>query len=145
MKRLLIFLAAALALCGAACLVVMHFQSRQPPAEWLGRRFDLEGETLSKFVRIHEEYSSQCSDTCLRIMAADQALASSVRQANQVTPEIKAAIEAAAQVDAECRANMLRHFYEASALLPENRRDEYLRLVMPLVLRGAMNMELRQP
>ncbi len=122
-----------------------RLRMRETPVEWMGRRFGLRGVALQAFIGTHEAYTSQCAATCRRILEADRALAEAVLGSPEVTPEIRAAMGTAAALDAECRVNMLRHFYEAAALLPEDRREEYLRRVLPLVLRGAMDMELPRP
>jgi hypothetical protein len=145
MKRLFACAAVALLVFLSTGWTVYRMKSRQNPAEWLGKRFELSGHALEAFLAAHERYTSACGETCRRIVEADAALALAMLKAERITPEIEDAIQASAQLDAQCRVNMLRHFYEAASNIPDERREEYLRLVMPLVLRGAMNMDLPQP
>ena len=54
-----------------------------------------------------------------------------------VTPEVHAAVVETDRIRTETRLAMLEHFYAVAAELPPNRRGEYLRKVLPLVIESC--------
>lgn len=133
MKAGLTTLLCALLLGAASYLTITWHQTRAQPAQWLGQQLGLKGEALDAFTTAHEGYASFCAEMCLRIHEADTQLAALIRQSSSVTPEIEAAMAHSESLRAQCRLGMLEHFYTAAALLPEDRRDDYLRWVIPLI------------
>jgi hypothetical protein len=126
-------------------LAVHHFRVRQAPDAWLGRYLGLEGQALAEFSAAHARYAEVCAENCRRIAQASRALQQAMHAAREVTPEIERALVAADAVHTECRLGMLKHFYAVSELLDPTRREEYLRLVLPLVVTPAMPAHVNHP
>lgn len=133
MRRGAIILAMAVAASVTAGVGAYFFHMRQDPDEWLGRRLGLEGQALSEFAEAHHRYAAHCSDMCDRVERANRELARHVAAERQVTPEIIAAIERAEALRAECKQQMLAHFYEVSHMLEPAQAETYLQLVLPLI------------
>jgi Heavy-metal resistance len=145
MRRGLIVLAAVLAIGSLATLAVYLWKSERSSTRWLLAEFSLDEQQAKTVERIHNQYQSDCALMCTRIAQTDEQLAMLIRGAQEVTPEIQSAIVETDRLRSECRVKMLEHFYRIAAELPEKRRAEYLRMVLPVVLRpGAMAQSHRQ-
>ena len=140
MRRGLIVLAATLIVGVLATIAVYFWKSeRSTPANWLREEFALDDQQARTVERMHNQYQRECALMCARIAQTDEDLAKLIGDAQQVTPEIQSAIVETDRLRSECRVKMLEHFYRIAAELPEKRRAEYLRMVLPVVLRpGAM-------
>lgn len=138
MKRILLILGAALAICILACVASYMVNMRTPPEEWIGKRLGLKGEALDAFTQAHNRYAATCAEMCVRIRASDEQLSRLIMANDKVTPEIEAAIAASDALSNECRRNMLAHFYEVAAMLEPARREKYLQLVLPLIVDPSM-------
>jgi len=121
-----------LALATAAVFYGMH----RPMAsnDWLRDQYGLNPEQAARVTRLEEDYQSRCMGMCARISDADATLDRLIRSSSSVTPEVQAAIARADAVRTECRTSMLAHFYEVAAVLPADKRDKYLQMVLPSVL-----------
>lgn len=140
MRRGLIVCAAAIAV-GLLVTTAVYFwkAERSSSTSWLRSEFALDDQQARSVERIHQEYQAECALMCARIAETDEQLARLICDGQQVTPEIQNAIIETDRLRSECRVKMLEHFYRIAAELPEKRRTEYLRLVLPVVLRpGAM-------
>ena len=138
MKRILLILATALAVCILACVTSYMVNMRTPPEEWIGKRLGLQGEALEAFTQAHNRYAATCSEMCARIRASDELLSHLIVANDTVTPEIEAAIAASDALSNECRRNMLAHFYEVAAMLEPAKKKEYLQLVLPLIVEPTL-------
>lgn len=138
MKRILLILGAALAVCILACVASYMINMRTPPEEWMGKRLGLQGEALEAFIQAHNRYAATCAEMCARIRASNEQLSRLIMANDTVTPEIEAAIAASDALNNECRRNMLAHFYEVAAMLEPAKRKEYLQLVLPLIVDPSM-------
>lgn len=134
MKRLLLILVAAVALCAIACVVVYTVNTRMPPEEWVGKRLGLHGDALEAFTQAHNRYAATCAEMCVRIRASDERLTALILSNRQVTPEVEAAVAESDALRNECRRNMLAHFYQVATMLPPAQEEEYLRMVLPLIV-----------
>jgi hypothetical protein len=140
MRRGLIVCAAAIAV-GLLVTTAVYFwkAERSSSTSWLRSEFALDDQQARSVERIHQEYQAECALMCARIAETDEQLARLICDGHQVTPEIQNTIIETDRLRSECRVKMLEHFYRIAAELPEKRRTEYLRLVLPVVLRpGAM-------
>jgi hypothetical protein len=139
MRRGLIVFAAAIAIGLLVTIAVYFWKSERSSTNWLLTEFALDGQQARTVERMHHQYQVECALMCARIAQTDEHLAKLIRDAQQVTPEIESAIVETDRLRSECRVKMLEHFYRIAAELPEKRRGEYLRMVLPVVLRpGAM-------
>jgi hypothetical protein len=139
MKRGLIVLAAVVAVGSLVTLAVYLWKSDRSSTRWLLAEFALDDQQARSVERMHNQYQRDCTLMCARIAQTDEQLAALIRGAQEVTPEIESAIVESDRLRSECRVKMLEHFYRIAAELPEKRRAEYLRMVLPVVLRpGAM-------
>lgn len=146
MKRTFIIVVAALLVCVVACIGVYQWQLRTPPDGWLGRKLGLSGQSLAQFTEAHNRYAATCSEMCIKIRKADAELAALVLGNRQFTPEIAAAMARSDALRAECRQNMLRHFYDVAESLGEPKREKYLNLVLPLIIEPElMSREHQHP
>ncbi len=136
MRRGLIVFAAAIAIGFLATVVAYFWKSeRSTPTSWLREEFALDDQQAKTVERIHKQYQTECALMCARIVQTDEHLAGLIGDGQQVTPEIQNAIIETDRLRSECRVKMLGHFYRIAAELPVKRRAEYLRMVLPVVLR----------
>jgi hypothetical protein len=140
MRKGLIVFAAAIVIGLLATIAVYFWKSeRSSPTSWLLAEFALDDQQARTVERIHNQYQMECALMCARITETDEQLARLICDAQEVTPEIQNAIIETDQLRSECRVKMLEHFYRIAAELPAKRRAEYLRMVLPVVLRpGTM-------
>jgi Heavy-metal resistance len=139
MRRGLIVFAAAIAIGFLVAIAVYFWKAERSATSWLLAQFALDDQQARTVERMHNEYQMECTLMCARIAQTDEKLAKLIGDAQQVTPEIQSAIVETDRLRSECRVKMLEHFYRIAAELPEERRAEYLRMVLPVVLRpGAM-------
>jgi hypothetical protein len=140
MRRGLIVLSAAIAIGVLATGAVYCWKSgSSSSAGWLRTEFALDDEQAKIVESIHKDYQNECALMCAQIAQTDEQLAKLICDGQQVTPEIQNAIIESDRLRSECRVKMLRHFYRIAGKLPEKRRAEYLRTILPVVLRpGAM-------
>ena len=139
MRRGLIVLAAAIAIGSLVTIAVYFWKAERSPTSWLLAEFALDDQRAKTVERMHAQYQTECALMCARIAQTDEQLAKLIGDAQRVTPEIQGAIVETDRLRSECRVKMLEHFYRIAAELPEERRAEYLRMVLPVVLRpGSM-------
>lgn len=133
MKRGVFILLAALVAAVIAAVVMYGYQVRHQPDAWLGRQLGLEGSALQEFTEAHNRYAIRCGEMCERVAAVNARLAHQVATSRAMTPDIRAAIAEAEALRAECKEQMLTHFYTVARLLDQRQANEYLRLVLPLI------------
>jgi len=142
MKRggLILLLAAVAAL--AAAIVTCLIQHRPSSVDWLQSEYDLDATQMKQATLLHDEYQAICAEMCAKIAKTDLALTEAIRSNHRITPPIAAAIAETDRVRTDCRIRMLEHFYKTAALMPEEKRADYLEKVLPLVLHpGEMHGE----
>jgi hypothetical protein len=140
MRKGLIVCAAAIAV-GLLVTTAVYFwkAERSSSTSWLRSEFALDDQQARSVERIHTQYQRECALMCARIAETDEQLAKLIYDAQRVTPDIQNAIIETDQLRSECRVKMLEHFYRIAAELPAKKRAEYLRVVVPIVLRpGTM-------
>jgi hypothetical protein len=139
MRKGLMVLATAIGIGFLATVAAYVWRSNaSSSASWLLAEFALDGQQAGTVERIHNQYQTECALMCARIAKSDEQLAKLICDAQQVTPEIQNAIIETDQLRSECRVKMLAHFYRIAAELPAKRRAEYLRMILPVVLRPGM-------
>ncbi len=133
-------LLATLIVAVIAAVGMYRYHMRHQPDEWLGRHLGLEGAALQQFTEAHHRYAIQCGAMCERVAKVNARLTRLVAANRTMTPDIRAAIAEAETLRAECKQQMLSHFYEVARLLDPRQANEYLRLVLPLIT-GSDRME----
>jgi hypothetical protein len=135
MKRAWIILLGGL-LLGAAAFACVYFtgtmqersvsQKPEPALAWLQREFELSDSDFQKLVELHDAYRPRCAEMCRRIDQKNQELAQLLKSTDSVTPEIRKVLSEAAELRAECQANMLAHFYAVAKSMPPEQGQRYL-------------------
>lgn len=139
-----IFVLALVAILTAATVAVVFWLHRPPPTshDWLREHYGLSEAQARQISQIESDYQGRCAAMCRRISEADAALDDLMQSSVTVTPEIRAAIAQSDAVRTDCRASMLAHFYEVAAVIPADRRGDYLKMVLPSV-RNPEGMAVR--
>lgn len=140
MKNLAITIAVALVACAIACGVVfvlsddpaLRAAARDGDAmAWLRLEFRLNDGEFASIQRLHEEFSIECSRHCAAIMAA--------RERNAAAAEVAA-------LEKYCVDAMGDHFRRVAALMPPEKGERYLAVVLPRLAghahQGAPNVRV---
>ena len=149
MKRYAILVSGLLA-CAAACGAV-YLASTSPIRElknhpapelaWLREEFKLNDVDFKKVCELHYAYLPQCKELCARIAEKNARMRALMETSTNVTPEIQAALSEAAQLRAQCRSQMLNHFFQVSRTMPPAEGQRYLAWIRSQTLwsDGGMN------
>ena len=78
--------------------------------------------------------ADRCLPYCDAMCEANARLETVTLGSVSVTPEIREAVIETDRIRTQTRIAMLEHFYAVAAELPLERRKEYLRKVLPLVI-----------
>jgi hypothetical protein len=105
-----------------------------PELSWLRDELDLSDEQFAKVRQLHVGYRPKCVVMCRRIREAHERLDAASRGEEEVTPELKAAIEDHARLHAECQQAMLEHLYETAAVLDDDQARRYIETMLPYAL-----------
>jgi len=134
MRRGIIGLAAVLIVGTVAAFTAFFiFHRPQPAPDWLQRRFALTEDQFRRVDAMNREYAATCTEMCNRIRESDARLADLLAASDRVTPEIRNALAETDRVRTDCRTHMLAHFYEVAAVMPAEKRRQYLTMVYPLI------------
>jgi len=98
----------------------------RPELAWLKNEYHLTDAQFALVVQSHEAYYPKCAEMCRRIDEQNAKVQQLLAATNVVTPEITAALAAAAQLRAECQSAMMQHFYEISRAMPPADGKRYL-------------------
>ncbi len=134
MNRGIVVLIGVIVLAVATAAGIYHMRQPKAPADWMRHEYGLTQEQADRVAKIERDYGSRCAEMCARINRANEHLSELVRTNRAMTAEVRAAITAADEVRTDCRTSMLAHFYEVAAVMPEEKRAEYLKTVLPAVL-----------
>lgn len=155
MKRAIAILLLGFAVATLAYAVVYHgttaqereaMQSGAPELYWLKQEFHLDDAQFQRISRMHEGYLPQCGETCQKIAGKTAELKDLFSRTGAVTPEVEKKLEEIAKLRAECQANMLRHFYEVSKVMPPEEGRRYLAWVrQKTVLSSPGQMDMGNP
>ena len=140
MNRGLFVLLVIIVLGIAGALISRHFL-KGPPSAWLCHEYGLSPMQAKRMKALEKEYGSRCGPYCDAMCEANAQLEIVALGSGSVTPEVRAAVVVTDRIRTETRIAMLEHFYAVAAELPPNRRNDYLRKVLPLVIEscGAQN------
>jgi hypothetical protein len=143
MRRSLLILLALL-LAGAAIVGASYLLSRRicvhelaasgDDLAWLRDEFRLGDAEMQRIRQLHEGYLPKCHENCALIAAKKQELQAELDKAQGMTPEARQKLTEVAGLRAQCRANMLAHFYEVSQAMPPEQGRRYLAEMQRLTL-----------
>ncbi len=105
-----------------------------PELQWLKKELNLTDEQFTRVGKLHAAYLPECAKMCERIAEAHERLDEASRGKDEVTPELKAAIEGHAGIHAECQEKMLAHLYETARILKPHQKKRYLEVMLPYAL-----------
>ncbi len=132
-KSVIVFLAALLAGVASHALYlgyrspsIAEHEAVFEDLRWLRAEFDLEREQFEAISALYEEYRPVCEELCHRVMATQERLNHLLADSNEVTPELRNALEAYSQVKLECHQAMLEHIYQVASEMAPDQRERYL-------------------
>jgi Spy/CpxP family protein refolding chaperone len=120
-------------------------RSKEPVLAWLQREYHLSDEQYARIRDLHEAYRPKCAEMCRKIAEKNAEVERLLAATNVITPEIKAVLSEAAQLRAQCQANMLAHFYAVARTMPPAQGQRYLTWVRQETLAPAQMMPSRPP
>jgi hypothetical protein len=135
MKRAVIVLTAGLLAAVVAYCCVYSFStashrkllaSKAPELLWLKNQFHLSDAEFARISELHAAYLPQCRERCRRIEEQSDKLKSLLASVATMTPEIEGILVERAKMQAECQAEMLKHFFEVSRTMPPEQGRRYL-------------------
>jgi hypothetical protein len=100
-------------------------QSDSPELAWLKEEFRLNDAEFRRISELHAAYLPQCREMCRKIYEANLRLHELLADANQVTPDIDAALAEVAGLRTECQRMMLDHFFTVGQTMPPPQRRRY--------------------
>jgi hypothetical protein len=122
---------AALALLGLGAAAASRTLLRPSPEEWVCREFCRTTEQAKKVRALENAFRASCPPECARACAAQSQIQALVMRSRSLTPELRSALEDAARARSAADAALLEHVYAVAAELPPDRREAYLRAVLP--------------
>ncbi len=142
MKRALVILLAALAL-GAATYFVCFRAVTQPTRQmasvhdelsWLATEFHLSPEQTKQVEQLHSAYEPRCMAMCRKIADNNTQLDRLIATQHEFTPEMERLLRDSAEIQIECRREMLTHIYAVAAVMPPEQGARYIELLKMQVL-----------
>lgn len=143
MKRALVILFAGLAL-GAAAYFLCFRMATQPMRQaasvekelaWLAMEFRLTPEQMQRVEALHSDYQPRCMEMCRKIAENNAQLDRLIAAKRDVTPEMDRLLRESAEIQVECRRDMLTHIYAVAAVMPPGQGERYIGLLKTRVLR----------
>lgn len=101
-------------------------KSAEPALAWMRDEYHLNDAQFQRLNELHHAYLPKCAEMCIRIDEKNSELQRLLSGTNVVTPKIRSVLAEAAQLRAECQANMLDHFYAVSKTMPPEQGEKYL-------------------
>lgn len=149
MKRNVVFLvglAACLLAYGGVYLAstapARDLQNRPAPElAWLKQRFNLSDAEFKRISELHAGYLPQCREMCAMIDTKNAEIRGLLENSTNVTPQVQAALNEAAQLRAQCQSQMLNHFFEVSRSMSPEQGKRYLAWVRSKTLHGNDGMD----
>lgn len=127
--------------CGCVSMkrtVSHHGSSQLPELDWLHRELQLSDEQFAKISALHLAYRPTCEALCMKVMASHEKVKQLVHAGQQMTPELRIALQEHAALHVECQTAMLTHLFETSACMPPAQAQHYLNAMLPQVIEMAM-------
>jgi hypothetical protein len=123
--------ATVLLAAGAATTARALFQ--QTPEDWVCREFCRTPQQAAQVRLLENAFRGGCTPECARMCAARDQLQEITLRSRAVTSELRNALEEANRARGASYLALLEHVYAVAAVLPEDRRSDYLRAVLPSV------------
>jgi len=143
MKRGLIIALIALVL-GAGMFVVCYRVGTRPMRQfaaqqggemaWLAREFRLTAEQTQRIGQLHSDYEPRCAEMCRKIAENNAKLDRLMTTNHELTPEMEALLRESAEIQVECRREMLAHIYAVAVVMSPEQAGRYLALMRLQVL-----------
>lgn len=142
MKRFVVVLAVAVLLgLGAYCLsygiarcTFCRVPDAKDPSGWMRQEFHLTDAQYAQVKQLETAYHPHCVKMCDEVNESRSGLKNLILSNGTVTPEIEAALKKDGEVQQECRADMLRHFYEVSQTMRQAEGKRYLQIMQAQVV-----------
>lgn len=144
MKRSLVIILAALVL-GAATYFLCFRMATQPMRRiasvdnelvWLATEFHLTPEQTKRIAQLHSAYEPRCKEMCRKIAENNAQLDKLIAGGREFTPDMERLLRASAEIQIECRREMLTHIYAVAAVMPPKQGARYI---------GLLKMQVLQP
>ncbi len=119
---------------GAGIISYHLFRQGALPVDWLKSEFSLNEHQAAQITALQSEYAKACEEMCARIKETDARAAELIRSQKIVTSEIREALSESDRLRTECRLKMLEHCYEVATAMPEEKRDKYIEMILPMIL-----------
>jgi hypothetical protein len=144
MKRALVILLAALVLGALACFLsfciatspVRKMASVDNELAWLAAEFQLSPEQTKRIAAMHAEYEPVCTEMCRRIAENNARLDRLIAENRGITTDMEGLLRESAEIQIECRKEMLKHIYAVAAVMSPEQRARYV---------GLLKMQVLQP
>jgi hypothetical protein len=114
--------------------------SDKPALAWLQQEYQLNDAQFARLCEVHDAYRPKCMEMCRMIDAKNAEIETLLAATNVITPEIRKALVEAAEIRAECQANMLEHFYSVAQTMPPEQGKRYLAWVRQETMKSAQMM-----
>lgn len=152
MKRLAVLLLLVVALATGSFFLcyrlgthpMRHMAEHCDELAWLAHEFKLTPEQRARISELHTAYMEPCAERCKKIDETNARLRSLITAAQKSTPEIDALIRQSADLQTQCRVEMLAHIYAVAAQMPPEAGRAYVAMMQEQVVQpGSMHEYLR--
>jgi len=108
----------------------------QPGGEmvWLTREFHLDSGQTRRIAQLQADYEPRCMEMCRRIAGNNEKLDRQITANHERTPEMEALLRESADIQVECRRDMLTHIYAVAGVMSPEQAQRYLALMKLQVL-----------
>ncbi|HYR57913.1 MAG TPA: periplasmic heavy metal sensor [Chthoniobacteraceae bacterium] len=106
--------------------------------EWLRDEYHLSDAQFARVRQVHADYAPKCDLNCGRIAKANARLGALIEANKTFTPELDAAMNECATVQAECRRALLRHIYEVSAEMSPADGARYVQMMAARIVEPGL-------
>jgi len=108
----------------------------QPGGEmvWLTREFQLDAGQTQRIAQLQADYEPRCMEMCRKITGNNARLDRLITASRERTPEMEALLRESADIQVECRREMLTHIYAVAAVMSPEQSQRYLALMKWQVL-----------
>ena len=132
--------AGAFFLCAYLATQPLRAMSAEPDGElrWLKGEFQLSDAQFARVKALHAAYAPRCGRMCERIAQANARLEALIGANRGVTPELAAATNEAAAVQADCRREMLAHVYEVGEVMSPANRARYVEMMKRCIVQPGL-------
>jgi hypothetical protein len=129
LRGVIILCTTVLLALGAATMARALF--RQKAEDWICKEFCRTAEQSAQVRQLETSFREKCSPECARMCSARNQVREIAFRSDRITPELRAAIEETNKARGASYTALLEHVYSVAAVLPEEKRGDYLRAVLP--------------